>query len=95
VALSRSDAYGLYHATAEGSCSWYEFAQEIFSVADIQVKLEVASPKEFPAKVPRPRYSVLENRGLKTCGLNLFEPWQAGVRNYLVHLQREFVSQSA
>jgi dTDP-4-dehydrorhamnose reductase len=95
VALSRSDAYGLYHATAEGSCSWYEFAQEIFSVADIDVKLEVASPKEFPAKVPRPRYSVLENRGLKTCGLNLFEPWQAGVRNYLVHLQREFVSQSA
>ena len=30
--LSRSDEYGLYHATAEGSCSWYAFAREIFSV---------------------------------------------------------------
>ncbi len=30
VALSRSDAYGLYHATAEGSCSWFAFAAEIF-----------------------------------------------------------------
>jgi dTDP-4-dehydrorhamnose reductase len=95
VALSHSDAYGLYHATAEGSCSWYEFAQEIFSVAGIDVKLEVASPAEFPAKVPRPHYSVLENRGLKTCGLNLFEPWQAGLRNYLLQPQPAFVSQSA
>ena len=28
VALSRSNAYGLYHATAESSCSWYAFAKE-------------------------------------------------------------------
>ena len=34
VVLSRSDRYGLYHATAEGSCSWYGFAQEIFLIAD-------------------------------------------------------------
>ncbi len=62
AALSRSDAYGLYHATAEGSCSWYEFAREIFRVADVSVNLEVAGANEFPAKVPRPAYSVLENR---------------------------------
>ena len=83
VALSRSDCYGLYHATAEGSCSWYEFAREIFTLTNTQVNLEVAGPDEFPAKVPRPKYSVLENRALNGCHLSVFRPWQDGLREYL------------
>ena len=94
VALSRCDAYGLYHATAEGSCSWFEFAREIFSVADIEVKLEVASPAEVPAKVPRPCYSVLENRGLKDQNLNLFQPWKVGLMKYLCKSEAALVPQS-
>jgi dTDP-4-dehydrorhamnose reductase len=83
VALSRCDAYGLYHATAEGSCSWHEFAREIFALTDTKVSLKVAGPNEFPAKVPRPKYSVLENRALKSRGLNMFTSWQDGLRQYL------------
>jgi dTDP-4-dehydrorhamnose reductase len=83
VCLSRCEEYGLYHATAEDSCSWYEFAREIFSLADVQVKLEVADSGEFPAKAPRPHYSVLENDRLKTIGLNLFSSWKNGLKQYL------------
>lgn len=83
VALSRSDAFGLYHATAEGSCSWFDFAREIFALTNAKVNLKVAGSNEFPAKVPRPGYSVLENRGLKRLGLNLLRPWQHDLRNYL------------
>ncbi|MGB7729612.1 MAG: sugar nucleotide-binding protein, partial [Candidatus Acidiferrum sp.] len=83
VQLSRSDCYGLYHATAEGSCSWYEFAREIFAITDTQVRLKVAGPDEFPAKVARPKYSVLENRALKSNGMNIFKPWQDGLHEYL------------
>lgn len=83
VQLSHSDCYGLYHATAEGSCSWYEFAQEIFALTGTSVRLNVAAPDEFPAKVARPKYSVLENRALKAQGLNLFTPWQGGLYEYL------------
>jgi dTDP-4-dehydrorhamnose reductase len=83
VALSRSDSYGLYHATAEGACSWHEFAAEIFRLTNTKVILEVAGANEFPMKVPRPMYSVLENRALKSRGLNLFQPWQVGLREYL------------
>ena len=83
IVLSRSDCYGLYHATAEGSCSWYEFAREIFAITDTRINLKVATPNEFPAKVPRPKYSVLENRALKSHGLNAFKPWQDGLRGYL------------
>jgi len=52
VHMSRSASYGLYHATAEGSCSWHEFAREIFAVTETPVKLHVADPADFPAKVP-------------------------------------------
>jgi dTDP-4-dehydrorhamnose reductase len=83
VALSRSDSYGLYHATAEGSCSWHEFAGEIFRLTNTKVTLEAAGPNEFPAKVPRPLYSVLENQALKKRSLNVFKPWQEGLREYL------------
>ena len=81
--LSRTDSYGLYHATAEGSCSWYEFARTIFETTNTRVNLKVAAPGEFPSKVPRPKYSVLENRGLKTLSLNSFRSWQEGLTAYL------------
>jgi dTDP-4-dehydrorhamnose reductase len=83
VRLSRSDSYGLYHATAEGSCSWHEFAREIFTVTETPVQLKAAGPNEFPAKVARPKYSVLENRALKARGLNTLSPWQNGLHKYL------------
>jgi dTDP-4-dehydrorhamnose reductase len=81
--ISRSDNFGLFHATSEGSCSWYDFAREIFAVAGLPVKVELADPQEFPSKVRRPEYSVLENAELKACRMNCFRPWQEGLRHYL------------
>jgi dTDP-4-dehydrorhamnose reductase len=83
VVLSRGDCYGLYHGTAEGSCSWFEFARTIFGMTNTAANLQIAGPGDFPAKVPRPKYSVLENRALKAQGLNRFRPWQNGLCRYL------------
>jgi dTDP-4-dehydrorhamnose reductase len=83
VHLSRVDRYGIYHATAEGSCTWYDFAQEIFRLSKISVTLQVARRGEYPAKVRRPEYSVLENQGLKKLDINIFKTWQEGLRVYL------------
>lgn len=88
VKLSRCDAFGLYHATAEGSCSWYEFAREIFALTESEVNLKVANPADFPSKVSRPHYSVLENKGLKSIGMNVFRPWQEGLKAYLTITNR-------
>jgi dTDP-4-dehydrorhamnose reductase len=95
VALSRCDAYGLYHATAEGSCSWYEFAREIVVAAGLAARVDIVSPTEFPSKVPRPAYSVLDNRRLKNNDLNLFEPWQSGLRKYLDNIKTQGLAQTA
>jgi dTDP-4-dehydrorhamnose reductase len=83
VAMSGTTNYGLYHATAEGSCSWYEFARAIFDMTGTSIRLERATPGEFPAKVPRPKYSVLENSALKRQSINVFTHWQEGLKQYL------------
>jgi dTDP-4-dehydrorhamnose reductase len=83
VALSDAGVYGLFHATAEGSCSWHEFACEIFASVGLPVRCLVAGLNEFPAKVLRPAYSVLENARLKQAGLNQFQPWREGLHAYL------------
>ena len=83
VVLSQTSEYGLYHATAEGSCSWFEFAKAIFEFTGTKIRLESAWPGEFPAKVPRPKYSVLENEQLKNRSLNVFRNWKDGLTEYL------------
>jgi dTDP-4-dehydrorhamnose reductase len=84
VVLSRTSDYGLYHATCEGGCSWYEFAKAIFELSGATVRLEPARPGEFPAKVARPKYSVLENAALKRSSRNIFDHWKKGLERYLL-----------
>lgn len=83
VRAVEADVRGICHATAEGSCSWHEFAREIVALAGLRVPVDVAAPDEFQAKVPRPRYSVLENGTLKSLGLNVFPDWRDALREYL------------
>jgi dTDP-4-dehydrorhamnose reductase len=83
VPLSRSGLYGVCHSTAEGSCSWYEFAQEIFRLQGISTPLNIAQPGEFPVNTPRPFYSVLENSLLKKNNLNIMRHWKDGLAEYL------------
>lgn len=86
VALKNCNQYGLYHATAQGQCSWYVFAAKIFELSHTKVDLAKAGPNEFPAKVPRPSYSVLENAGLKKIGRDVMPKWEEGLAKYIEKL---------
>jgi dTDP-4-dehydrorhamnose reductase len=74
---------GLFHATPQGQCSWYEFAQAIFQYTGTAVKLLPATSADFPAKTPRPSYSVLDNQHLRACGLDIMPDWKQCLRAYL------------
>jgi dTDP-4-dehydrorhamnose reductase len=82
-ALIRTDHYGLYHLTNEGSCTWFEFAREVFSLLGRPARLEPVDSRALGAKARRPRYSVLENKRAKAIGLPDFSPWPAALRDYL------------
>jgi len=75
--------YGLYHAVSEGSCTWYEFANEIFRIKSIDINVNIAGPNDFPKKTPRPSYSSLKNYKLDKLGFNFMPTWQEGLVEYL------------
>ena len=52
--------FGFYHFSNQGSCSWFEFAEEIFRYLNIDVHLNKLSTIDFGAKAWRPLYSCLE-----------------------------------
>ncbi|MBO0730510.1 MAG: dTDP-4-dehydrorhamnose reductase [Acidimicrobiaceae bacterium] len=83
AALAGREAYGTYHATCQGQCSWYEFAAEIFRRSGLTPDLAPQSSAESGSAAPRPPYSVLENRNLRRLGIDVLPPWQDGLARYL------------
>lgn len=79
-----SGRYGLYHATCEGQCSWFEFARKIFSLAGVDIRVEAVSSAEFLRPAKRPNWSVLENARLKEAGINTFRHWEDALSEYLL-----------
>ena len=85
--LIPTDKFGLYHATAEGSCSWAEFAAKIFEMAGKKTKVIPVSTEEYMKLVPnqarRPAYSILENQHFKSATTFMFAEWEDGLKEYL------------
>lgn len=85
VSLSETqlDHPGIYHLTAAGECTWYEFASEIFRLAGIEVDLQPTTTAEYGAPAPRPAYSVLANTRAPQIVL---PDWREGLRDCLREL---------
>lgn len=69
---------GIYHFSNEGSCNWHEFASEIYSRARViaperpECTVLPCTSDEYPSKVKRPAYSVLDKTLIKeTFGLTI------------------------
>jgi len=76
--------YGLYHLTNEGQCTWFQFAEAIFSLLGKKAKLMPVDSKTYGAKAVRPPYSVLENKRAKEVGLSEFSHWKDALKDYLI-----------
>lgn len=74
---SKAD-YGSYHLPNEGETTWYDFAKEIFNIADINMKVVPCTSAEFPRPAVRPKYSSLINTKLPK-----MRSWQEALKEYL------------
>jgi len=83
VEIIKTDKYGIYHATNEGFCSWYEFAKEIFKVASIDVKVKSVSSDEFDTKAERPSNSRLSKKRLNKNGFKLLVDYQNALECFM------------
>lgn len=56
---------GIYHFSNEGVCSWYDFAREICELSGNTCNIQPCHSDEFPSKVKRPHFSVLDKTKIK------------------------------
>lgn len=83
VDMMEKDKYGIYHATNEGTCSWYEFAKEIFKKSGIEVKTTPITTDQYPTAAKRPINSRMSKEKLTLNGFSLLPAWQEAVNNYI------------
>lgn len=81
--LLPTDNYGLFHGTCEGSCSWADFAAEIFRLAGKDTKVNYITTEEFASPTKRPAYSILDNYMLRLTTDFTFAPWQDAIEEYM------------
>ncbi len=83
--LLEHNAYGTYHMTNIGECSWFDFAREILRLRGLPVEVEAVSTEEFGSAARRPRYSVLDNSRMRALGIQEFRPWHEALADFLVN----------
>ncbi len=82
-----TENYGLFHGTCEGSCSWADFAGEVFRLAGKTTEVEYITTEEYkrrnPASAKRPAYSVLDNYMLKLTSDYRMADWKDAIAEYM------------
>lgn len=86
--LLASDAYGTYHATCQGQCSWYDFACEIFRQAGRRIEVLPSTTNDFSRPAKRPPYSVLDNYMLRMTVGDPMRSWQQALEEYLADYRK-------
>lgn len=92
VDMSLTDKYGVYHATNEGFCSWYEFAKKIFELTNTTILLNAIPSDDYPQKALRPKNSRLSKECLGQNGFNNLPNWEDSLREFLEELDKEDIN---
>lgn len=81
--LITTDAYGTYHATCNGSCSWHDFACKIFELTRTNVRVKPVSSDAIVRPAKRPERSVLDNYMLQMLFEDSMQHWEEALQEYL------------
>ena len=84
VDMLETSKYGLYHATNEGYCSWYELANTIFKLANINIDIKAINSNEYASRAKRPMNSKLSKDKLIEYGFKPLPHWEDALKDYLI-----------
>ena len=90
AAINKGVVRGIYHFSDEGVCSWYDFTIAIHRLAGIaSCKVKPLHTADYPAKAPRPHYSVLDKAKIKdTFGIEI-PHWEESLKRCINQLKME------
>lgn len=83
--LLDSSSYGIHHMAGAGSCSWYEFANEIFRQSEVVTRVMAATSEMMATPAKRPANSVLGSGRAAPISL---PDWQRGLSDYLARKEQ-------
>lgn len=86
IDMIQTNQYGVYHVTNEDTCSWYEFACEIFKQANLDVIVHPITTEEYPVKAKRPLNSRMSKTKLAQAGFELLPTWKDALNRYISSL---------
>ena len=81
--LDTNAAYGVYHLSNDGSCSWYEFAREILKNHNVEVKPVTSA--EYPQKAYRPKHSIMDLSKAKATGFQI-PTWEEALSQFVASI---------
>lgn len=81
--LLECEAHGTFHVVNAGSTNWCRFAEEIFRLAKLPVRIEPISTAQYGAPAPRPSFSVLDTSKYDRLGGPPLPDWHDALAEYL------------
>ena len=84
---------GIYHATAEGWCTWFELAEYFLKKMQVSHHIVPCTSREYPTRAQRPKNSILENRHLKEKGINMMSQWQDDIDAFVSAFGEDLVAE--
>jgi len=84
--MLQTGKYGIYHATNEGFCSWFQFAQESMRLAGLPCRVIPVTTEAYEARAKRPLNSRLSKRSLTEAGFSLLPTWQSALERHITAL---------
>ncbi|MDE7095729.1 MAG: dTDP-4-dehydrorhamnose reductase [Anaeroplasmataceae bacterium] len=89
--MIETEQYGIYHATNEGTISWYDFAVEIFKQTNIDMKVNPVTTAEYikliPQQAKRPLNSRLSKKSLTNAGFKRLPDWKDALSRFLKEMK--------
>lgn len=88
TAINHGIVPGIYHFSNEGAVSWYDFTKAIHRIAGITTcHVRPLHTDEYPAKAPRPAFSVLDKTKIKQTYDIEVPYWEESLRECIMALQ--------
>ena len=79
--------YGIYNFSNEGVCSWFDFAQAIARLSEAVCDIRPCLSSEYPSKVVRPSYSVLDKTKIKNTFGIVIPYWEHSLEKCINNIQ--------
>lgn len=90
--MAQSEEYGVYHATNEGYCSRYEFAEAIIKTAGLNCEIIPITTAQYKTSAKRPHNSKLSKASLDEAGFERLPSWDESLNRFIAFYNSSYTS---